>query len=191
MREDSPQNLPEDQLRRQIAAGSHVAFNTLIERWGNGLYGFVQRRTPSFNSHEVEEIVQETFCRLWEQRLRLHRSGSIRSLLWAIAQKVTLAHLRRKRMRTYVVLKSDPLSAMPSPEEKATGQELLQCLQEEMAKLTDLQRESLALKLTGLSSAEIANQLGCSPKAVERRCESALKQLRQRPDLASPEESPV
>lgn len=182
-------NLTEDQLRQQIAAGSHGAFDLLLRVYRAEVSGLVQRRTPSCDSHEVEDIVQEAFCRLWEHRRRLCGSGSLRSLLWAIVGKVAVDHLRRRRLRVHVPLESEMHSAMPSPEEQVSGRELIQRLQGAMAELTDLQGAAMELRVAGLSTQEIAIQLHCSPKAVECRLASARKHVERRLHMDGPERS--
>ena len=183
MPEDEQLNLADmadEQLRQRIIAGSHSALNLLVARYQPGLSCFIQGYIPSFNSQDVEDVMQETFHRFWKERQRLQKAGNLRSLLWAIAKKVAGSQLRRDQIRAHGQIPTDTLSTMSSAQEAACGQELEQCFQDAMAELTELQRGALLQKLDGYSAREIAGQLGCSPKAVERRLESAAQQLRRR-----------
>jgi len=71
-------------------------------------------------------------------------------------------------------------SPISPPEAQAQNQELALHIEEALAELTELQRKTLELRWTGLSSKEVATQLGCSPQAAKRRYQSAIERLRRR-----------
>ena len=179
MDDRAPQNLPEDQFRRQLATGNHAAFDLLITRYRVVLSRFVHSCIPC-EPNEVDDIVQDAFIRFWKGRARLGGTGALYALLQDIARKTAIDHLRSRKLRSHSRIPADAVSSAPSPADVAYGRELEQRLLNATAELTQAQRTSLELKLAGLSAKEIAKQLGCSPKAVERRWDAARQHLRAR-----------
>jgi RNA polymerase sigma factor (sigma-70 family) len=63
----------------------------------------------------------------------------------------------------------EPVSDGPSPLEQAIAHEDSDELRDQLRKLTDRQRQFLALQAAGLTYAEIAERTGTSPRTVERQ----------------------
>jgi RNA polymerase sigma-70 factor (family 1) len=77
-----------------IADGDEKAFFSFYNHYANGLRPFLFQYTRS--TTDVEDIVQETFIRIWLNRDRLHEIENIRAWVYRIASNVYLDHLERE-----------------------------------------------------------------------------------------------
>ena len=68
----------------KLKRGSYEAFDTLYNMYANSLYGFALLHTKSVV--QAEDIVQETFLKLWNMRASLSVEGSFKSMLFTIAK---------------------------------------------------------------------------------------------------------
>jgi RNA polymerase sigma-70 factor (ECF subfamily) len=142
----------------------------------------------------VEDLVQETFLRVWAKRSRYRGDAGLGTyLIVAIAEKVVLEHLwalsrsaRDPRARPFhPVDQPAPIPGLSSP---ASPVESRVCLNESrdhlgkaIAALPLIYRQAVQLGfLTGLSKLEAAEQAGCKPPAFRMRLSRALTLLRQR-----------
>ena len=99
-----------------------------------------------------------------------------------IAKNVLREHLRRQKVERKAIaslsIAADRCAS--GPDLAADALELGQLLQSAQDRLTDLQREAVRrVWREGSSPAAVAEQLGCSCKAVCRRLEAARERLRQ------------
>ena len=68
----------------KLKQGSYEAFDTLYNMYADSLYGFALLHTKS--AVQAEDIVQETFLKLWNMRASLSVEGSFKSMLFTIAR---------------------------------------------------------------------------------------------------------
>ncbi len=85
-----------DGLVERARAGDLQAFNALVLRFQDGLYGLTLRMLGS--SQAAEDATQEAFIRAW-QRIETYRGGSFRSWLFTIAANQARDELRRRGRR--------------------------------------------------------------------------------------------
>lgn len=74
--------LPESDGISALKKGSYEAFSIIYEYNVRSLYAFVISRVK--DRQEAEDIVQETFIKLWNMRSRLDETKDIRSLLFTL-----------------------------------------------------------------------------------------------------------
>ena len=177
---------PSDEvLVGRVAAGDLTAFSTLYDRYDRPVYAMAAHL---LGSTEAEEVVQETFLRLWRSASQFdERRGRFAPWLLAIARHEVLARLRlrsREQRRSLVEDIDRLLAATPDPaidvEEqvwrRARGDLILQALNELPAE----QRRVLVLAYFGeLSQATIAASLGWPLGTVKKRVRLGLQKLRQ------------
>jgi RNA polymerase sigma factor (sigma-70 family) len=135
---------------------------------------------------DVEDLVQESYLRIWKRRL-LGPVASAQSFLYKIARNLAVDMIRRKaRSPLEPVSDLGALSVLdtgPSAAEAACTREELDLLLEAIEALPPRCREVVILrKLRGLSPREISDQLGISEGTVHihggrgvRRCEEFLR----------------
>ena len=82
-------------LVKRALAGDGPAFGDLVERYTRLVRGIIWEtvRRPD----EVEDLVQEAFCKAYEQLPSLRQQAKFASWLWSIAANAALSHQYRKK----------------------------------------------------------------------------------------------
>lgn len=148
------------------------------------LRSYVRGKLPV--SHDVDDVVQESYLRIWRARLA-HPIASSKAFLFTIARHVMSD--ASKRARRSPILSVEDLMAVPSIDERPSIAELLgkrekiELLGRAIGELPARCREVMVLhKIRGVPQREVARQLGLSEKTVEnqvargvRRCEAFFR----------------
>ncbi|NJO88290.1 MAG: sigma-70 family RNA polymerase sigma factor [Chloroflexia bacterium] len=90
------ENEPNDtgHLVRRLAKDDIHAFETLFTRYHKTLYSFARNLLPA--TIDAEEIVQNVFMAIWNQRKKLHLSSSFGAYLFGIAKHMIYDFIRQK-----------------------------------------------------------------------------------------------
>lgn len=189
----------EKELIKKLQKGDREAWERLFLEEARGIIALALRR--GLNKEEAEEICQEAFIKL-VYHLRSPRAlewvmtkGGIGSYLRTIAHYEIIGFIRRKDWRAPVpsvddladeeVLIDMIASPYPNPEERVLQKEGEQQEEERVGalikaieELAPKDRRLINLLLDGYTSAEIAQRLGLSAKAVSSRRHRILTQLK-------------
>ncbi len=170
-------------LMARMQSGEEAALGVLMERWELPVKSVIARLV--LNASEAEELAQETFVRVWQQREKFRAGAAVRPWLLAIAVNLARNRLRWWRRRPVVSLDAwsethetpDPRQATaPATAEKT---ELGAAVRAAIAALPADLREAIVLsEYEHLSHAEIAAVVGATTKAVETRIYRAKEKLR-------------
>ncbi len=116
---------------------------------------------------EAEDIVSETFLRLWGSRDSL-QVATTKAYLLTIARNVYVS--RQRRSKRYEPLSDSPHDISPSPEAKAEKKEELGVIMSAIAELPEGERTAFLLRThCGLPYEEIARALGIGLSAAKVR----------------------
>jgi RNA polymerase sigma-70 factor (ECF subfamily) len=128
-----------------------------------------------------EDVVQETFIRLWEHRERWRLEGSVRALLYTITRRAALDQRKRTHRRQRTQAGSREASRnVPTPAEQVEGQELHDAVETVIANLPPRRKEVFILaRFDGLSYGQIAEVMGISLQTVANHFSLALADLRR------------
>lgn len=165
----------------QVAAlrrGDEAAFDVMFRRWYEPLCGYASRLTDG-DMDEAEDLVQQVFVKLWEQRERLDITWSIKAYLYKTVHNAALNRLRAANTRSkYLETNAAQLeNANVTPDD--TASELHERLQKALDLLPPQCRHVFELsRFEELKYREIADQLGISIKTVETQMGKALRILR-------------
>ena len=77
-----------EQLARQCQEGCRASFERLVEMYTPRIFGFILQRTR--NSHDAEDLTQETFMRAYRSIDRFQTTHSFAAWLFTIARYSTL-----------------------------------------------------------------------------------------------------
>lgn len=166
----------------RVQQGDEAAFGRLMARWELPVKAVIARLV--FNTSEAEELAQETFVRLWQQRERFRDGAAFRPWVFAIAVNLARNRLRWWRRRPTVQLEAwtETASAGPGSDAGAAGLERGEraaAVRDAIAALPADLREAIVLfEYEQLSQQEIAVAVGATPKAVETRIYRAREKLR-------------
>lgn len=166
---------------KELREGSHEAFDVLYDAYADSLYGFALLHTKS--PSEAEDIVQETFLRLWNMRASLSVEGSFKSMLFTIAKNQVIDAFRqqisRPQFEDYIRFCEDDNLLDNSSVEKIYYDDFIEKLTIAKQKLTPMQQHVFELsREEGLSNAEIASLSNLSEQTVKNHLSASLKTLR-------------
>jgi len=77
-------NITEKNLIRELKNGSSRAFDKIYQMYSKRLYAYSVQFTKS--SEEAEEIIQDVFVKLWQNRANIRQEETLRSLLFIMAK---------------------------------------------------------------------------------------------------------
>ena len=174
------------ELMRRVQMGEESALGALMERWELPVKSVIARLV--FNSGEAEDLAQETFVRVWQQRSRFRPGAAVRPWLFSIAINLARNRLRWWRRRPTVSL--DEWTEAPGTigdlqGSTASGAGALEQAEQSAAVRSaiaalpaDLREAIVLFEYEQMSHAEIADAVGATPKAVEARIYRAKEKLR-------------
>ena len=148
----------------------------LYERHVAAVFGYCYHRLGSREA--AEDATSLIFTRALAA-LPSHSSCSFRGWLFGIAHHVVADVLRGKHRDVPLDVASAVWDPAPSPEGTALVGETHRALAAALAQLSAQQRQVVELRLAGLTSAEIAETLGCSQGAVDVTQHRAVLRLRR------------
>lgn len=127
----------------------------------------------------AEDITQDTFLKLWETRSKIDRS-TVKAYLYKIAQNNTINHQKRQQLFFQFMRKAGSEKEYDTPEKMVEMEQYEEKLQKALAQLPEGGREVFLMnRLEDLTYVEIADRLGLSVKAIEKRMSKVLKILRE------------
>jgi RNA polymerase sigma-70 factor, ECF subfamily len=88
--------LSDEHLMELVIQGSSDTFERIVRRHRSGLMRFVS--TKVYRWQDAEDIVQETFLKVYSNRHRFDLSGSLKTWMFTIANNCAISHLRRKKL---------------------------------------------------------------------------------------------
>lgn len=179
-------------LMRRVQAGDEAALGALMERWELPLKAFLARIV--LNAAEAEDLAQETFVRVWQQRGKFRSEAAFKP--WILAIGINLARNRLRWWRRRPAVSLDAWTAASQPRSRDTGGSALEVseptagqhleraeraatVRDAIAALPTELREAIVLfEYESMSHAEIAAVVGATAKAVETRIYRAREKLR-------------
>jgi RNA polymerase sigma-70 factor (ECF subfamily) len=178
LRRRSPQGseaTSDEELVALAQRGDREAFGALYDRYLPRVYGYCYRLLGEREA--AEDANTEVFMRALAA-LPAYRAGSFRSWLFAIAHNVATDELRRRRPTVPLAGALEIIDLRPSPEEAATAAMERATVLALLPQLSEVQRHVVALRLSGLSAAEIGEALGKPRNAIDGIHHRALLRLR-------------
>lgn len=179
--------MPEDRIHIardivvQLTSGSRSAFNQIFKRYHQKLYFFSLGYLKS--EKEAEEVVQETFIKLWERRHDLNPELSVHAYLF----KIAFNFIRKRMIRTIRddEFRHDLAGELADFDDHTANtlnyHFLLEHINQLIRQLPPRQKQVLELrKLEGYSAKEISEMLGLSLKTVEAHLTAALRFLKEK-----------
>ena len=170
----------------------------VVHRWDDAslemLYRHFYKPLVAFSARMVggvkaaEEIVQDTFVRIWQKRNTFQSTGTLKAYLYNSVRNGSITHLRHEKVdrgrieaieREFTEMQTDGNGELLLHREEVYRQ-LLSAIEQLPAK----QRELFILSVQGKTSAEIASEMGITPESVKKQRQRGLARLRE---ILSPE----
>jgi RNA polymerase sigma-70 factor (ECF subfamily) len=161
--------------------GDEGAFTDLMREYYPLVYTIVIRIVD--NSHDVEEVIQDTFLNAYRGLTQLEDTTKFKSWLAEIARNCARQWVRKRRINTIPLdeVGEGVLQIQDSPDERVTRQEQRELIRRTMETLPQKDREiARAFYLEGASYDELTRAHGLSYNAIAFRLSRAKQQLSTR-----------
>jgi len=169
----------ERELVIRLLESDNFAFEKLYYQYVERAYGFAFHFLR--NSFEAEEVVQEVFTKLWENRHKIKPDLSFSGYLLTMLKNTVFNESRKKMYhRAYV---SDVLKVLQTPlrdlEDRITYDDLLELINKTIRNMPPKRQEIFQLcRMEGMSHKVISKSLGIAEKTVEAHMRLALRDLK-------------
>ncbi len=148
-------------------------FDELFRAHSRDLFNFLYYKYGAESN--PNDVVQEAFMKLWENCEKVEPE-KVRAYLFTVGNNLMLNHLARQKTATKFNLQPQETTDKESPQFLMEEKELEQKINFALSTLTEDQRVTLMLnKVEGKKHKEIAEMLGISRKAVEKRIYKAIR----------------
>ncbi|HEY3389658.1 MAG TPA: RNA polymerase sigma-70 factor, partial [Prolixibacteraceae bacterium] len=169
-----------DTIEHRISMGDEQAFELLYRRYFVRLCAFANKFLN--DPHAAEEVVQDIFMKLWENRATLRSDGSGKSFLFQAVHNKSLNLLAHQKVVNQYAEMIQAVYSHPEEfdvQESLMAKELSLRIQTIINELpTECKRIFLMSRTEGKKYNEIAEELNISVKTVETQINRALKKLR-------------
>lgn len=171
-------NNEEQFLLNELNKGNKDVFSLLFEKYYKDLVLFAGNILQ--DKEHCEDIVQNIFVKLWENRKTLMIETSLKSFLLTSVKNGCLDELRhRKTVKEHETYVSHSGWTDMNTEDYVLYSNLKSHLDEALLKLPEVCREAFAMnRFEGLKYKEISEKLGVSERTVEVRIGKAIGLLR-------------
>lgn len=176
----------DEELVGRYLGGDQAAFAVLVDRYMRYLYNFVLQLVSDENA--AEDIVQETFLKVWKHLSRFDQGKSFKTWIFAIAKNTAYDHLKKKKTLPFSVFENEEgenaLENTPAendhPEDVLDREATTEELDRKLTLLSPAYRSILMMCYRDdLSLHEIADVLGEPYNTIKSRHQRALRSLKQ------------
>ncbi|MCA0237318.1 MAG: RNA polymerase sigma-70 factor [Bacteroidetes bacterium] len=165
-------------LLQAIQQGDESAFDALFRRYYEPLCHYAASLTDG-DLDEAEDLVQQSFVKLWEQRATFEVQWSVKAYLYKMVHNRCLNRIRDAQTREkYKVYNAAQLEQGYENDPGAASELNERILQALDTLPTECRRIFELSRFEELKYREIADQLGISIKTVETQMGKALRLMR-------------
>ena len=165
-------NSPEEELSE---------FKKFFDKYYDSIKNYIYFKTS--DTQLSEDIVQEVFLKLWSIRATII-PDTVKSLLYTIADNLCKNYFKHKKVEYNFVNNFVNDEKNDSPQFLMEVQEFDKYLQKTLSDIPSKNRMVFLMnRIDGLTYMEIAERLGLSVKAVEKRMQGALKTIKEKFDF--------
>jgi len=151
-------------------------FRKLYETHSDALRNFIYYKIG--DTGFAEDTVQESYIRLWKKCTNVPFEKA-KSFLFTVANNLLLDRVKHKKVQVKFLAFAPKQTSNQSPEFLLEEQEFKEKLEAVISSLPDLQRTVFLMnRIDKMKYREIAEALGISQKAVEKRMHKALQIIR-------------
>ena len=165
-------------LVRNIAMGDHASYKQIFLKYFPKVKYFIAHFVKSETI--AEDLTQEIFVKLWENRLKLVSVQSFNSYIYRMAKNATLNYIEHKDVEKKYIEQQYENELGQSIEDEIYARELELLVQLTVNHMSSQRKRVYQMSRDeGLKNEEIAEQLNISKKTVENHLNIALKEIRK------------
>jgi len=164
----------------RLKDGDQHAFNLLFCAYKDKLFGFMLHLTGSVE--ESEDIVQDVFLKIWQERKSADKIKNLNAYIFKIAQNQMIDHIRKYSKEKIQSLNSDiqKEDINPKPDELLLEKEKQEIIQEAVNLLTPQQKKIYNYhKEQGKTLKAIAKEMNLSLSTVQNHINQAIKNIQK------------
>jgi len=171
----------QDQLIIKLSKGNKAAFEELFNYYYPRLYNFSKKFLKL--EEGIDDILQEVFIRIWENRKNIHSSNTFNSYIFTITKNLLLNELRSRLNNNKI---KDKIFKLSVSKEYTIIQDIeYNDLTEKVDQIIDTMpsKTKTVYELSrkeGFSNKEIAKKLEISPKTVEYHISQSIRLLKDK-----------
>jgi RNA polymerase sigma-70 factor (family 1) len=171
--------ISDNDLLVRISEGDRLAFRELYQRYTPLLYPFI--KSLCNEDALCEDIVQEVFIKMWDNRAKAANIKQVKSYLFKAAKNRFLNELRKqKNERTFINNRHYNGIDTETPEQQLTFKEGMRLGDEALARLSPRKRLIVELSTRQeLSLDEISSKIGSSRNVVKKLLYQGLATMRK------------
>ncbi len=163
----------------------------VVHRWDDTsltmLYSHFYKALVAFSMQMVdqlevaEEIVQDTFVSLWQQRNTFKSEGTLRAYLYNTVRNKSISYLRHEKVeqQRIEVFEREYRLMHNETDSETNREELFRQLLLGIEALPQKLRQLFLMSIAGKTSEDIASELGISLDSVKKQRQRGLKKLRK------------
>lgn len=156
-------------------------FDQVFNQWYEPIRNFIYYKTG--NMHLAEDIAQDTFLKIWEKRDDV-KISTVKAYLYTIATNLLINKMDHQKVTFRFVNNYQQPGNVASPQFELEMKEFDAKLQQALADMDDKRRTVFLMnRIDELTYKQIADNLGLTVKAIEKRMEKALSFLRDRIEM--------
>lgn len=174
------QTLIDSEWVEAIRVGDANSFEKLFNHYCQRLINFARKYV--IDKQIAENVVQDVFIKVWNNRENLDQSRMIKSYLFTAVKNDSLKHLRHLEIENKIT-EANPsyIRNEERPDKKLDEKEAALRVEQAINELPEKCREIFTMnRFDNLKYFEIADILNISVKTVETQMGRALKKLRER-----------
>jgi len=188
MREEEKGSRPSDEdLIERFQNGDLYAFDLIVKRYKNQLLNFVYRFLG--NAEEAEDLVQETFLRVYRNRKAYQKVAKFSTWIYTIAGNLAKTELRKRKRRKFFSISDlgynekdyDISDEAYNPEKDVDGRMKEEIIHREIEDLSPKFREVILLRdVQQLSYEEISQIVNIPLGTVKSRVNRGRLKLQEK-----------
>jgi len=184
------QNLDDERLMELFQKGDVKAFNTLYNRYYKRVFHFLYRFNQ--NMTDCEDLVQETFLRVYKSNGSYNHTSRFSTWIYTIAQNLSYTNYRKKIRMDLVNFHTDELQQHHEVSEMIENEEydpeaiyqrryILEVFRRALKSISGDFKEVIVLRdLQGLSYEEISDATGMPMGTVKSKINRGRYQLQKK-----------
>lgn len=172
--------LDDDELLKRMRDGDTAALGMLYVRYAPSVSDFAARFMGK--NDEISDVTHNIFCTLWDNRQSISNIDSLKAYLFRMTRNAIFQVYRHRQVvneyQTDFLKTNDETT--PDLESVITTADLLEMINLRIEQMPEIQRRIFRMsRFEKKTYAEIAQEVGLSPKSVQRYISLALAELRK------------
>ena len=172
--------ISDSELVERLCLNDINAFDQIFDRYSEKLYGFTFKYLKS--KEETEELIQDVFLKIWENRKNIRKDTSFKSYLFTITYH-NICHVFRERQINLKFIEQIEQNTIliPNIEEQIDYQSALNKIELLIDKLPEKHKAIFIKSRREIKSTrEIAEEMKLAPGTIDNIISATLKYLRKK-----------